>query len=221
MRVQLVSGRQPCIWQQRLHATLQRGSQVFGGASYNADKWQYVNSFPVTAIRYGIQNLSETYFGGAPDVAVAGPNVGANLGLTTQVSGTVGAATEAVKLGIPGIAFSGATGSETAWNAAPDLYEEVYADLSTTITQAVVKSGTPYLPAGIWLNVNYPAVNSTTCSSTSDFKFVLSRINDAVLFEADGKCCSLQLFLCLRYADAYALHYVRCNHLRQRRSFAD
>lgn len=134
----------------------------------------------MTSIRYGIQNLSTIYFGGPPDIAVAGPNVGANLGLTTQVSGTVGAATEASKEGIPGLAFSGTTGSQTAWNAPVELYETVYADLSTTVTQAVTNSGKPYLPSNTWLNVNYPAVNSTSCSSTSDFKFVLSRINTAV-----------------------------------------
>lgn len=60
------------------------------------------------------QNLSATYFGGLPDIAAAGPNVGTNLGLTTLVSGTVGAATEAAKEGIPGLAFSGSTGSQTA-----------------------------------------------------------------------------------------------------------
>lgn len=29
------------------------------------------------------------------------------------------------------------------------------------------------------LNVNFPTVSSTTCSSAADFKFVLSRINSA------------------------------------------
>ncbi|KAK4556181.1 hypothetical protein LTR86_006878 [Recurvomyces mirabilis] len=150
------------------------------GKNASMPRFNYVNSYPVTSMRYGIQNLSQTYFGGLPDIAVAGPNVGANLGLTTQVSGTVGAATEAVKEGIPGLAFSGMTGSQTAWNTAPQTYEEVYADLSTTVTQALVNSGKPYLPSSIWLNVNYPAVSSTSCSSTSSFKFVLSRINSAV-----------------------------------------
>jgi len=130
-------------------------------------------------MRYGIQTLSPKFFGGAPDIAVAGPNVGANLGSTTLVSGTVGAATEAVKEGIPGIAFSGTTGSQTAWNTAVQTYESVYADLSTTVTQALVNSGKPYLASNIWLNVNYPAVSSSSCSSTSAFKFVLSRINTA------------------------------------------
>jgi len=50
-------------------------------------------------MRYGIQTLGPKFFGGAPDIAVAGPNVGSNLGITVLVSGTVGAATEAVKEG--------------------------------------------------------------------------------------------------------------------------
>ena len=103
----------------------------------------------------------------------------ANLGSTTLISGTVGAATEASKEGIPAIAFSGSTGSQTAWTAAPATYESVYADLSTNVTQTLLGSGAPYLPSGIWLNVNYPTVSSTTCATTRQFKFVLSRINSA------------------------------------------
>lgn len=83
---------------------------------------QYVNSYPVTAMRHGIQNLSLTHFRARPDIAVAGPNVGANLGPVVQISGTVGAATEAVKEGVPAIAFSGTTGSQTAWNASLEDY---------------------------------------------------------------------------------------------------
>lgn len=131
-------------------------------------------------MRYGIKTLSPTYFGGPPDIAVAGPNVGSNLFLAVLGSGTVGATTEAVKEGIPGIAFSGATGSQTAWNAHVQPYEQIYADLSTSFTQAVVGSGKPYLPSNTWLNVNFPAVSSTACSSASDFRFVLSRINPSV-----------------------------------------
>ena len=117
-------------------------------------------------------------FGAPPAIAVAGPNVGANLGATTQISGTVGAATEAAKEGIPAIAFSGTSGSQVGWNVAPvPGYASVYADLSTNVTQTLIASGTPYLPSGIWLNVNYPASSTNSCSSASQFKFVLSRIN--------------------------------------------
>ena len=53
----------------------------------------------MTAIRYGINTLAPKFFGGEPDIAVTGPNVGSNLGVAVLVSGTVGAATEAVKQG--------------------------------------------------------------------------------------------------------------------------
>lgn len=85
-------------------------------------------------------------------------------------------------MGIPAIAFSGSTGSQTAWNAAVENYMKVYADLSTTVIQALSNSGTPYLPDNIWLNVNFPDVSSSDCTSPSDFKFVLSRIHTAVPF---------------------------------------
>ena len=96
-----------------------------------------------------------------------------------KISGTVGAATEAAKEGIPSIAFSGSTGSQTSYTSALQTYMTVYADLSTNVTQSLVGSGKPYLPTGIWLNVNYPSVSSSTCTSLAEFKFVLSRINSA------------------------------------------
>ncbi|MCJ1307581.1 hypothetical protein MMC25_001228 [Agyrium rufum] len=148
---------------------------------YNASntRLNYVNSYPVTSMRYGIQTLSPKFFGKAPDIAVAGPNVGANLGSTVLISGTVGAAAEAAKEGIPGLAFSGTTGSQTAWTAAVQTYMSVYAALSTNVTSTLIGSGKPYLPTGLWLNVNFPAVSSTTCNTPAKFKFVLSRINSA------------------------------------------
>ena len=109
---------------------------------------------------------------------------------TYQISGTVGAATEAAKENIPAIAFSGTTGSQTSYTAGTSTYVNVYSDLSTNVTQSLIASGTPYLPQGIWLNVNYPAVSSSTCSSPAQFKFVLSRINSAgSSTAADVKTC--------------------------------
>lgn len=118
----------------------------------------------MTAIRYGIQNLSSTFFGGPPDIAVSGFNVGANLGFVVNFSGTVGAACEAVKQGVPAIAFSGSTGSQTAWNAPVENYVKVYADLSTTVTQALTSSGKPYLPTNVWYST-MPSLNEQLQSS--------------------------------------------------------
>lgn len=189
------------------------GSPAIGTNSSNT-RFNYVNSFPVTSMRYGIQTLSPTFFGGEPDLAVAGYNVGgkgrhnltcnskkkpnvvaniillaANTGLTTLISGTVGAATEAALEGIPAIAFSGTSGSQVGWTTATTVYQSVYADLSTNVTQTLLASGKPYLPDGIWLNVNYPTVSASTCGSASQFKFVLSRINTAIFAGDDVTTC--------------------------------
>ena len=99
---------------------------------------------------------------------MTGPNVGANAGLTVQFSGTVGAAVYAAHTaGIPAIAFSGASGSPTAWNASTPLSSQVYADLALNVTSTIIASGTPYLPNDAWLNVNFGAMTSTTCTSAS------------------------------------------------------
>jgi hypothetical protein len=82
---------------------------------------------------------------------------------------------------IPAIAFSGASGSPTAWNARTPTYSTVYAQLATQFTSALLTSGPePYLPSNIYLNVNFPSSSSTSCSSAADFRFVLSRIYPAV-----------------------------------------
>lgn len=141
-----------------------------------------MNSYPATAITYGINTLAETYFGGAPEIALTGPNVGSNLGVQTYFSGTVGAAVAASDLGVPGLAFSGATGDQVAWNTTTESYQTIYADLALNVTETIIASGTPYLPSGTWLNVNFPeAGDGTSCTSVNDFKFVLSRIYTAVV----------------------------------------
>jgi len=160
-----------------------------GGSNSSTPEFNYVNSYPATAIEYGINTLSPNFFGGAPDLAVTGPNVGANTGIVVFVSGTVGAAVEAVSLGVPAIAFSGAEGDQTAWNATVPTYSTIYAELSTQVVNTLISSSTPYLPDGVWLNVNYP--ETTDCTSVSDFNFVLSRIHTATVFSGtDVTTCS-------------------------------
>ncbi|GKZ26090.1 hypothetical protein AbraIFM66951_009970 [Aspergillus brasiliensis] len=163
------------------------GSPAVG---YNATqpRFNYVNSYPATSMKYGLNNLSSEFFSGSsPDLAVAGPNVGANLGLAVFFSGTVGATTYAANQGIPAVAFSGSTGSQTAWNVSTvPTYSTVYAELATKLVDELVESGTPYLPEGVWLNVNFGDVSDDSCTSADDFSFVLSRIFTAIpLITAD------------------------------------
>jgi hypothetical protein len=50
------------------------GSPAVG---YNASqpRLNYVNSYPATSMKYGINSIGPQFFNGAPDLAVAGPNV--------------------------------------------------------------------------------------------------------------------------------------------------
>ena len=133
-------------------------------------------------MRYGINAFIQKGFERGPDLVVTGPNLGINVADFTRESGTVGAAAYAAKIaGIPAIVFSGRRGFQepVAWKAERPDYSESYANLAANVIDAVVKAGPPFLPPGVFLNVNLPKVGdarSYSCSPTSSFKYVLSRI---------------------------------------------
>ncbi|KIM89950.1 hypothetical protein PILCRDRAFT_95026 [Piloderma croceum F 1598] len=143
----------------------------------------YVNAFPVDSVKYGIQSLAPKLFDGSkPDFVVSGPNVGNNVGTTTLISGTVGAACEAALEGIPSAAFSGDSTAQVSYTtldsdptSKASLAASIYASLTVKFVQALLGNSTSsILPKGISLNVNYPATDN--CADATDFHFVLSRI---------------------------------------------
>ncbi|KAK2608333.1 hypothetical protein N8I77_006951 [Diaporthe amygdali] len=156
------------------------------GTNSSDTRLNWVNSFPATSIRYGINSIGPNLWGGAaPELAVTGPNVGSNVYLQVQFSGTVGAACYAANTaGIPAIAFSGLTDGNLAWNTVPVPERSlIYADLAANLTNAIIDAGAPYLPSGIFLNVNFPEVTGE-CTTPGAFKFVMSRINPRTIFSA-------------------------------------
>ncbi|KAH8101299.1 sure-like protein [Cristinia sonorae] len=157
------------------------------GSDANDPRLNYVNSFPVDAVRFGIQTLAPEFFGSKPDFVVSGPNVGTNLGSGITGSGTVngassGAACESALEGIPSTAFSATSNSQVSFttlttspNSAATLAALLYAQLTTTFTKALVSPASrPILPPNITLNVNFPSTSG--CSNASQFKFVLTRL---------------------------------------------
>lgn len=154
-------------------------------------KLNWVNSFPVTSMKYGITERGPQLWNGeSAELAVAGPNVGSNVFLAVPFSGTVGASVHAVQeQGIPAIAFSGDTEGRLPWNTQPvPARSTIYAELATTLTNAVIAAGTPYLPEGVWLNVNLPQITEE-CDDASKFSYVLSRINPGFVSEPDVETC--------------------------------
>ncbi|KAF2036785.1 sure-like protein [Setomelanomma holmii] len=161
------------------------------GANATDPRLNYVNSYPVTSIKNGIDVTAPKLWNGAkPELAVTGPNVGSNIAIQAPFSGTIGAATYAAKTAkIPAIAFSGVTGDPTAWNAPVPLHSQVYADLALNITQTIVNSGAPYLPDNTFLNVNFPKAEAGGCDSASKFKYIFTRINTGLLSARDANWC--------------------------------
>ncbi|GJF00480.1 SurE-like protein [Phanerochaete sordida] len=167
---------QPCEFN-----TCPTGSPAEGFNASNS-RLNWVNSFPVDAVRFGIQTLSPEFFGGPPDFVVSGPNIGTNLGSGITGSGTVGAACEAAKEGIPSTAFSGTSTSQVSFTtletnptSTATLAALAYAQLTATFTKALLASSArPVLPASTTINVNFPSTSG--CSAVSDFKFVFTRL---------------------------------------------
>jgi len=153
------------------------------GFNASDPRLNYVNSFPVDAVRFGIQTLAPRFFHSPPDFIVSGPNVGNNLGQSTVMgSGTVGAACEAAREGFPSAAFSGDTASQivfTTLESAPHsndtLAARTYASLAASFTRALLADpARPVLPHGTTLNVNLPSTAS--CPDPAAFSFVLTRL---------------------------------------------
>lgn len=160
------------------------------GRNATSPRLNWVNAFPVTGIRYGIDTFGPQAWNGAgPDLVVTGPNVGSNIYLQVHFSGTVGGAVYAAKEGIPAIAFSGASTGTLPWDVVPTPRRSlVYAELATNLTNAVIASGKPYLPEDVWLNVNFPEITES-CSNPRQFKWVLSRINVGLFSAPDVQHC--------------------------------
>jgi len=100
---------------------------------------------PASCVKVGVRALMTE----KPDLVVSGINRGYNLGRVTYVSGTVGAAREAVLMGIPAIASSLSV-DETNYAAAAEIVGRIAA--------LVHQHG---LDAGVLLNINVPPGPST------------------------------------------------------------
>ncbi|KAL6807113.1 survival protein sure-like phosphatase/nucleotidase [Trichoderma sp. SZMC 28013] len=150
----------------------------------------WVNSFPVTSMKYGIDTFGpQLWNGSAPDLAVSGVNVGTNVFVQLPFSGTVNAATFAALAGIPSIAFSAASVGRLPFDEEPvPLRSILYGQLAAQLTNKIISSGSPYLPPDIFLNVNFPKVEGN-CTELSSFQWVLSRINPGIISPPDVSFC--------------------------------
>src|SRR5262249_56794097 len=91
-----------------------------------------------------------------PQLLLSGVNRGANLGLETVFSGTVGGAMTGMLLGIPSIALS------QAWTDRANVRWETAAALGAGVVQRLLAIG---WGAATCLNVNFPDLPADDCAS--------------------------------------------------------
>ncbi|KAI0759170.1 sure-like protein [Irpex lacteus] len=151
------------------------------GFNISDPRLNWVNSFPVDSVRFGIQTLAPKFFGGAPQFVVAGPNVGNNLGTVVLNSGTVGAACEAAKEGIPSVAFSGQSNAQVSYTSlrlTPTSLQSIAALVNSQLTvkfvNALLNGGSGVIvPANTTINVNTSEIKN--CTDPDEFDFVFAR----------------------------------------------
>ncbi|KAI0181901.1 survival protein sure-likephosphatase/nucleotidase-like protein [Hypoxylon sp. FL1284] len=166
------------------------------GRNGSNPRLNWVNSYPATSVRYGLEQIGPDFWDGEkPELVASGPNVGSNIFLSVPFSGTAGAAAFASRAGVPAIAFSGASTGNLAWNATPaPARSTVYAQLATQLVDYVVAQADVgergLLPDGVWLNVNFPKVDDDgDCAQPDAFRWVLTRINPGVFDPDDVEWC--------------------------------
>jgi 5'-nucleotidase len=127
-----------------------------------ADKRYCFPGTPADSVDFGLQGVLKN---AAPDLVISGVNDGPNTGMAQVNSGTVSAAARAVRYGVPAIAASiGYVFTEeemkNKWPSThkywPDSVDYVVSLVDTL--NAKRTPGTPVLPKGSGLSINYPAV---------------------------------------------------------------
>nr|WP_154324667.1 5'/3'-nucleotidase SurE [Pantoea sp. 201603H] len=115
---------------------------------------------PADAVDFGLQGLLKN---NAPDLVISGVNDGPNTGMAQVNSGTVSAAARAIRYGFPAIAASiGYIYTEdemknkwpTTHKYWPDAIDYIV-DVVETLNHKHI-SGSPLLPKGTGLSINYP-----------------------------------------------------------------
>ncbi|MEQ9451260.1 MAG: 5'/3'-nucleotidase SurE [Pseudomonadales bacterium] len=146
--------------------SLPAGSPGVGATGLGPQQF-YVDGSPAAALLYGIDVQAQRIWGRFPDLVIAGPNEGNNLGIVTPHSGTLGATVTALNKGIPAIAVSADNGDAEQAKVVAELMLKLLGTLSH-------KEGVD-LPAGVGLNVNMPPID-TTRSKAADFQYLYTQI---------------------------------------------
>ncbi len=145
---------------------LPSGSPGVGKTTLGTQQY-YVDGSPADSVLFGVDIKAVEIWGKRPDLVIAGPNEGNNLGVITPHSGTLGATVTALNKGIPAIAVS-------ADNGDPEQ-AEIVADIVVRLIDELQQHEGFGLPKHIGLNVNLPEIDTENTTS-ADYSFLFTRI---------------------------------------------
>lgn len=123
---------------------------VLPATTANGDPAYSVDGYPADGILFGVLQGSTA----RPDLVVTGINAGQNIGELVNISGTVGAALWAARLGIPAFAVSQGLGETISYDAAAQYTVRLVNTYRTNATfRAKLRGGRGQAKI---LNVNFP-----------------------------------------------------------------
>ncbi|KIX05411.1 5'/3'-nucleotidase SurE [Rhinocladiella mackenziei CBS 650.93] len=142
------------------------GAPSLGQDPHDSHIWYY-NGTPAACTNVALDYVLPTFADfDVPDLFVAGPNFGNNVGTFAYTgSGTIGSTYTAVERNVPGIAFSAANPTQSYLEITnttnPSTYaaEQCIRFVDTVAKNA--KDGEPILPLGYGINVNIPPLNAS------------------------------------------------------------
>ena len=162
------------------------GSPSLGQDPLDSHIWYY-DGTPAAQIFVALDYVLPTHANfSTPDLILAGPNYGLNLGpFFYTLSGTMGAAYAAIQRGIPAIAYSAAYPTQTSYEwtnttTAAGLQDPatIAARLAANLAQGLIDkaNGSRILPLGYGLSVNIPYITSFKDDSCVNPPFILTRM---------------------------------------------
>lgn len=156
---------------------------------------RYYNGTPAATAFVGLDYVLPNFANfSKPDLVVAGPNFGTNLGpFFYTLSGTAGYTYASIGRGYPGIMFSGGNGDQRSYQwinkTTPSGYPDpatIQAQLAVNVVQTLIKNTKPgerLLPLGYGITVNTPFITSLTNDSCVDPPYIQSRLTGGANYD--------------------------------------
>ncbi|KAK3197440.1 hypothetical protein GRF29_216g162704 [Pseudopithomyces chartarum] len=173
------------------------GSPSLGTDPHDSNIWYY-NGTPAACTFVALDYVLPRYYPGwVPDLALAGPNYGTNLGpFVMGLSGTVGATFAAVSRSVPAIALSASNKAVPYFNVTSEGHPAALAAKAAYhIVERFIDSTAPggvVLPLGYGVNVNIPELDANgTLPPIIKSRLTGAAETDVAVYDEESVCSAM------------------------------